>query len=208
VNHVIRIFAIQLTGYTNPPQLEGQNPRKTQEPSGIQRSRDLAASKYRSRRQPRSGLYRARNRVKSMPVTASSIERTHTRNDQNHTKRQHARLAPISRVWGRGRNQKRTKQSQSASDRGAPGGNEGQTEQIGQQTRKTRARPTSARNERRTIGKSVKMRSRKCAPSWNARGGDRATSDAPDLIGDAEIGMKFVEKSKAHMSFAQKAARP
>jgi hypothetical protein len=52
------------------------------------------------------------------------------------------------------------------------------------------------------------MCSRKCALEWSASGGDRAVSDAPNLTYDAEIGMKFVEKSKAQFSSGQKAAQP
>jgi hypothetical protein len=86
------------------------------------------------------------------------FNRAHSHEKQSKSRKQkHARLASTSRVWGHGRNQKRTKQSQYASDWGPLGGNEGKSRQIGQQIRKTRARSTSAGGERHAIGKSLKM---------------------------------------------------
>ncbi len=67
---------------------------------------------------------------------------------------------------------------------------------------------TSTRSESCTIGKSVKMCSRKCAQAWRASGGDRAISDVSDLTFFAEISVNFVEKSRAHFSFEEKIAPP
>ena len=76
------------------------------------------------------------------------------------------------------------------------------------QTDSTRTRTPATSSEPHTIGKSVKMYSRKCAQSWRASGGERAISDAPDLTLGAEISVNFVEKSKAYFSFAQKEGPP
>jgi hypothetical protein len=64
VCHELRIYETQLTRFSRAPRNEAQKPHKTLKLGRVQRSGDLAASKYRLRRRPRTRHRTAQNREK------------------------------------------------------------------------------------------------------------------------------------------------